>query len=534
MNQNTARSRPYLNYPSIAQMKAGLKRWQKRFPKRIKVTRCAKTLNGRDLLLADITDHRLSDEDKQIVLITCTHAGREVNSTTSALHLIKWLIGNSDLASTCRRKQRVLVLPACAPDAYEQDRYPGMKPDDVTRVRGEGNPCMTYWTWTGVMRPDINPEAVAIAKLIERYPPDVHVDLHGFPHRNAYMAESTGISWGSGISRCHKPQIVQLINEAADAAGFSLGNTDGENSAGAVRVTAPIRVPYRPRNLTVQDRASLDRNIPGHHFFLRPPNINATTYSYHRTHALALTMEIGFEQSAVVRLQKLLEIGNQRWPTEYYDGYPTNHMSNGLLVAVAAWGETERQRRRSRVELWSKFDQICFGYPQMPQRGELIGVVSTTTGGARNFFGVKSKRQEESRQAPGGYGDRFEVLLSRLRGHRRFNLKQITEFIGASAVEQYHCFSASAVTRRRCEPLRHGLGFRLFLPDGGAKVRQVHLDGHRLSKSTTDGYLAWAGSGTTVQVNIPPRKVKDFHIVPCRYQQSRIWPDGFCNQDREI
>lgn len=523
--------RQYMPYPSIEEMKRGLRRWQAKHPQRLKVQSVGKTLAGRDVLLCKVTDASVDDVDKQVVLITTTHGGREYNSSTSALHLVKWLIGNSPLARETRRRQIVLVMPACAPDAYAEKRYPGVMPDDETTIKGEGNPCLSYWSWTGVMRPDINPEAVAIAKVMDRYMPDVHADLHGFPEADAFMPESTGISWGSGLSRCHNPEVIQRMNIAADRQGFGLRVTDGEFSAGAVRVTAPINVPYRPDSLRKRDHQQLDKDIPGHHFFMRPANISSCTFSYHRYHALSFTMEIGYEQSALARLQGLLEIGNQVWYSEYFHGYPTNHMGNGLLVALAGWGATAAERRRSRVELWSKFGQFCFGYANPPQRGELIAMCATTPQGAKRFLNIRRKVTEEDRQAPAGYPGLLADLLPRIKRDRHFDYASIESAFNRSPVKKYICFSPSGTNDGDAGAVRNGLAIRMFIPDINAAIEQVMLDGRPLAASATDGYLVWSGSGKTVQVNIPPRAVREFHVVTCRYAQSRIYPYGFSEGD---
>ena len=43
----------------------------------------AQSVGGRDVLLARVTYHAVPDDDKQVMLLTCIHSGREVNATTS-------------------------------------------------------------------------------------------------------------------------------------------------------------------------------------------------------------------------------------------------------------------------------------------------------------------------------------------------------------------------------------------------------------------------------------------------------------------
>ena len=66
----------------------------------------------------------MPDEDKQVALVTALHGGPERSGTTTALRLIEWLMGDSDLAKETRRKQIVLVIPIANPYAFfTTDRF---------------------------------------------------------------------------------------------------------------------------------------------------------------------------------------------------------------------------------------------------------------------------------------------------------------------------------------------------------------------------------------------------------------------------
>ena len=522
----------YVEHPAIDEIREGLLGWMKKYPDRLDVMVPAKSRAGRDVIFCKVTDNNVADGDKQIVFVTCTHVGMELNAATSCLHFLKWLIGDSELARETRLKQIVIVMPAGAPDTYTGVRGPD-------KEQGEGNPHAEYWSWSGTLQPERNPEAVALIDMMKRYLPDVHVDLHGGPYKNFYMAESTGIAWFSGLSRAYVPQIIWQMNQAADAMGFGVSNTNGEDAAGMVRATAPIEVKYILPEFSDEDLDKLSGDFAAQHYFMRASNINTCVYSYHNYHALSCTMEIGFEQSALVRLQKLMEIGNSKWCSEYYTGYPVNHFGNGLLVALAGWGKTVAERRKSRLELWDKFNQFCFGYGTPPYRGELIAVCATTPKGAEKYYGINAskindQKDEAERQAPSGYVESLEKLMQRLESEARFDSTSIKTFIKDSPVNEYFCFGANGGFSEHSHNIENGLGLRLHIPDNKAKIKQVLLDGHQLDKSETSGYTSWAGSGTTVQVNIPPGNVQDFHIVLCRYEESSIYRCGFSKEDWEI
>lgn len=513
--------RPVVDHPHLPEMKKGLKAWQKRFPRRIKVSVCGRSLQGRELFLCQITDFKRSDKDKQVVLITCTDSGAELNATTSCLHLVKWLIGDSPLAKETRKKQIVLAVPVCTPDAYTDVRRP-------KRNSGEGHPNHGYWSWKGVLCPGKNPEALAIAKIMERFKPDVHVDMHGLREKDASMGESTGLVGGGGLCRAYIPEIPALMNKAADQAGFGVAATDAGPSAGMIMTDASRdSLPGHAPDVLKKDLSRLSYDLAAHHFYFQPPQISSCVYSYHKYHALSFVMEIGFEQSALVRMRMLFEIGNQRWPTEYYPGYPVNQIGDGC-VKLAAWGMSSMERRRSRVEIWSKYNQFCHGHGQPLGRDDLIACCATTPVGAREFLGFGRRTMKKNIR----FVEPIDALLKRMNGKPGYDVDRIAAFVRKSPVERCLYFNpGEGKLPKSFKPVKHGLGIRLCIPYAHAKIKRVLLDGYSLKKSKTFGYVSWRGSGTIVQVNIPPGKVRDFHVILCGYDPGEFRPSGFRPED---
>ena len=166
----------YVEHPTIDEIRAGFLEWKRKYPDRLDVMVPIKSRAGRDVIFCKVTDEKVADDDKQIVFVTCTHVGMELNAATRCLHFIKWLIGDSGLAQETRRNQIVIVMPAGATDTYTEVRGPD-------KEKGEGNRHAEYWSWSGTLQPERNPEAVALVDMMKRYPPDVHVDLHGGPYK---------------------------------------------------------------------------------------------------------------------------------------------------------------------------------------------------------------------------------------------------------------------------------------------------------------------------------------------------------------
>ncbi|HUS80370.1 MAG TPA: hypothetical protein VM283_03815, partial [Armatimonadota bacterium] len=215
-------------------------------------------------------------------------------------------------------------------------------------------------------------------------------------------------------------------------------------------------------------------------------------------------------------------------------GYPVNSMGHGLSVSLAGWGRTASQRRLSRVEIWRRLSQLWIGYGNAAARGELMAVCTTTPEGARRYLGIEPRAGGASEPSPRVEFGRFDELVDRLANDERFDAEAIGEFIARSPVPQYWTFGSPTGPGPDAAPLQHGLGLRLMIPYAKAQVARVLLDGRPLGESDTDGWVAWRGSGTILRVNLPPERVRDFHIVQCEYDPGEDRPCGFTPEDWEL
>jgi len=527
----TTSGRPYLPHPTYEEYRQGLRNWVRQFPDRIKVSVRGRTLRGNEILLVEVTDFAVPPNNKQVFLYTGAHVGLEINSMTTALRFIKWLLGESELACETRRKQVVLLVPIAEPDAFIEQR----RNDPAT---GEGAAYAGYYSWTGILKPEKNPEAVALAGILEEYLPDVHIDAHGFAQADTTMCESTGVSGGSAlVSRTFAPQIIDAMVTAADRAGFGVRATNGEWGGGFMECTGEMLVQYRAQDIGPEYNDHFAHRLGSAHFVFRESNISLPVYAYHRCHSLATTMEIGIEQSALVQLQKLMEIGNHPWIAERDSGYPVNFMGYGQNVALAGYGRTAMERRRSRVELWRHFDQFSLGQGNPPHHGDLTVLVATNARGAR----LLSPTADAGRQI-GESGknsslhntvifDSFDHLFARLRNDLRLDVAAMIDFQSRTPVDRYGVMSAPFGISEAGAPLTQGLGLRLFIPFADVTIREVLLNGQSLVESDSFGYRQWGGSGTIVQVNLPPDRIADLQVVQCGYDMKIHYPCGFNNED---
>ncbi len=530
----TESGRPYLPHPTYEEYKQGLHEWEKQFPDRVKISVIGKTLKDNDIILCKITDFNVPPDDKQVFLYTCTHVGVELNAMTSGLHFIKWLLADSELAAETRKKQIALFVLVAMPDAYLEQRY-------ASDEQGEGSPTAGYYSWKGVLKPEKNPEAVALVKLMDEYQPDFAIDAHGFAQADASMCESTGVSGGSAlVSHTWEPKIIDMMIEAADNAGFGVRATNGEWGGGFMQCTGEILAQYRANDIGPEYNDCFKHELCAHHFFYKESNISLSVYAYHLYHTMATIMEIGIEQAAVAQLKKLMEIGNSRWITECHAGYPVNFMGYGQCVALAGYGQTALERRKSRVEIWKKYNQFALGYCNPPNRGDIIGIVAANSKGAEYLFPDPAAGRQKYESVRNSLLQQnivyntFDKLLDRLQACSDFNVDPMRKFMANTSVDRYHANYTPMGFPEKEEPLELGLGIRLFIPFAGVKIKEVLMNGRPLPESEINGWHSWGGSGTVVQVNLPPGTVEDLHIIQCAYEPVDNLPCGFSEEDWSI
>ena len=485
--------------PTIVEMEAGLHKWAEACPHTMKVETVGRSPEGLPMLLCRITDYTVPDEDKQVALFTTTHTGAERVTAAGVLRLVKWLIGDDPLAQEIRRRQIVLVMPACEPESYDRKLT-----DIAAFFASRSRWVYEGWTWDGPEDPENQPEAMAIKRVVDQYQPDVHQDIHGIWFEQSTMTESSGVSWASNIYRGYWHGIPELMNEAAEEAGFLFSR--GEESAGQILSTVPV--------------PGAERWFYGS---TSMPKVVCALYSYYQCHSIVQTMEVGWEESAVIRLRRLLQVGNEVWKGEPYPGYPVNTVSYRSAAAIVAWGMTAAERRKSRVELWRKLPQISHtcGWPQ--GRNDIVAFVATTPE-SREYYAPGRATSGPNLNEPN-----MEGLFTKLKENPRFNGDALDDFLYQTPSRQVSW--PQAEYDGQAEPIENGLVIRLLLPHPGVTFKHLKLDGHDMEHSETDGYFVYHNPGTTVQVNIPPGKVQDFHIVTGLFDSDAERRSGFHPQD---
>lgn len=229
---------------SLKEYEATLKFWQQKHPTILDVERAGLSLEGLGLYLLKITDPDIPTEDKQVCLITSLHGGPERSGTTTILHLIDWLLGDSDEAKETRRKQIVLIMPINHPLAFfETDR--SLNASKIDPYTG-GSPENWDLEKLEYKAADKAPEVKAVLDVVDRWQPEVHVDVHGtglqeYPddrlgdrtcYQGQIMFEVTGSAYSNYALRPWDWRVTEAIIQAGVEAGYPSDRfeADGQRS----------------------------------------------------------------------------------------------------------------------------------------------------------------------------------------------------------------------------------------------------------------------------------------------------------------
>ena len=131
------------------------------------------------MLLAIVTDHDVPDEDKQVVLLTASHAGDELTGCNGFLHLTRWLVDDDPLAAKIRKNVITLVMPCVNPDGYSHMTSDSSWSRKRCHKTAKGKETWGAYNWDGPRDPENTPEVVAVVKVADKYHPDAAFEAHG-------------------------------------------------------------------------------------------------------------------------------------------------------------------------------------------------------------------------------------------------------------------------------------------------------------------------------------------------------------------
>ena len=476
---------------------ATLKFWARKNAGTLKVERVGESAGGMGIHLLTITDPKINDELKQVALVTSLHGGPERSGTTTVLHFVEWLLGDSEQARETRRKQVVLVMPINHPEAFfRTDRFGNAaKIDPYTG----GGPAHWDLEKMEYKSKDKAPEVKAVLDVVDRWQPDVHADMHGtglqeYPleklgdrtrYQGQIMFEVTGSAYSNYALRPWDWRVTESIIRAGVEAGFP---SDRFEADGQRSFHGPVMNPIADRTWRGQ------------------PNFYTAQYGYAKYHTMVSAFEVGWEQSGVARLRGLLDVGNRRWQQEPYAGYPVDRVKAFIGHYVTSTGKTPAARRRSRVELWQQQGQFTQAvlYPQ--------------TDGRDTYFVATSPTAEAMLHKD------LNEFLAAVSTHDDVNHDVFQKFV-RSGPEVQVAVDKARITEKPAAPIKHGVGFRLRLPYRNPAIEAVRLNGHSLKRDPANGWQSWFANGfTQVQINLPPERAAklDLFLISCEYTPDEV------------
>ena len=276
---------------------------------------------GRAIPCLKITDPEFSDDNKSVFLLSGGTDGNEEVGRAVALGLAKELLEPKNKVHL--ERQVILIVPVTNPDGCVGDF--GDKIGNANGVRSsevhlQGKPPATA-------------EGRAMRTLVEKWIPDAHVDFHGLAGGSmgdySFLYPTVNENW----SRTILYEVNAEIAKVGVDAGWPLG---------------AARLWTEPRT-----------NFPG---WL------ARNYS-----SLCMIVEGGENYypiedsvaSGVVRLMRLIEIGEEKRGFQFTPNYPCDVINGTPMGALMSYGETCRERRESRRDM---SQMILEGVPQFGRR----------------------------------------------------------------------------------------------------------------------------------------------------------------------
>jgi len=260
--------------------------------------------------------------------------------------------------------------------------------------------------------------------------------------------------------------------------------------------------------------------------------ITPVMLSHHLYHSISFTCELFWMGSIMVACRRLAEIGLEVGQGEFFPGYANNLVEHSNNLLISAWGNTAVRRRRSRIELWKQSRsglRLQNGEP-MVLKDMMMASCATTPYGQR-ILGIDPDT---------GVGGSREIFLSNISDDQRFDYHAINSFLNdfpptlfdkGTVTPHAGPVNVNSSRQKVYPPIRNGLAMRVCLPHAEDRVKEVRHNGHLLNESQTDGYLVHHRQGTVVQVNIPPQKVHDLHLITIRYDAGPRPPQGFAPED---
>jgi len=278
----------------------------------VQVREIGRSVHGRAIPCAIVTDPSVPSNEKQHVLLVASQHGTEESGRAMVMALTDWLVSGAEEAPDVLRKQVVAVVPCASPDGATDETYRNAEDVDIAH---------TY----ALDAPALSPEGRAIEELAMEFIPDLVVDVHG--RAGGGMKEVAWLQPAHGFSsdQLYLTLISQAMAEAGEKAGFP-----------QTELRPPGALRYR------QDHdASLGEMLS---WRLKTLALGLETIeNYYR--------QADWQATGLARLRRLLRFGMEDAFGLGVEGYPNVLVSGTRTYGLTAHGRTPAERRASRVEL---------------------------------------------------------------------------------------------------------------------------------------------------------------------------------------
>jgi hypothetical protein len=300
-----------------------------------------------------ITDEHISNDDKQIAVITLGRHGQELGTRVVGPEIIRYLCSND--AGEIRETQLVIVVPAVNPEGF---------------VSNEFRSSRTSLTKT---------ERLVLGKLFKAFPPDMMMDFHS-------LGKSSGSKHDRGDMEVIIPanttrwamdeQIHQYIGRemqrVAESEGWPYEIHTLEDLA--TYYFGDTKIGNMPWSY-LKEKVYLLHMQDFYDNYHIPEEDQYTNYTcgptYLKWHTLVFGMETNhyalsragdIALSGLAPCSALLKMGCTRLPWEKDIGYPVNILHGDFRISIRPLGNNASERRASRIRIWK--ERSNFNLPQ--------------------------------------------------------------------------------------------------------------------------------------------------------------------------
>jgi len=313
-----------------------------------------------------ITNRNLSNDDKQIAIITLERHGQELGTRVVGPEIIHYLSSND--AKEIRDTQVVIVVPIVNPEGF---------------ILNEFHSSMTSLTKT---------ERLVLGGLFKTYPPDMVIDFHS-------LGKVEGSKYDSGDMEAIIPAnttrwamdeqihqyVAQKMRNAAESAGWPYEIHTLEDLAAYYFGGTEIgNMPWT----YLQEKMYLLHMQDFHDNYDIPEESAYTNYTcgpaYLKWHALVFGMETNhwalsqpgdIASSGMVPCSALLKMGSTRFSWEKDRGYPVNILHGDFRISIRPLGKNASERRSWRTRIWGERKNFSLPQREMPDQETTIARV---------------------------------------------------------------------------------------------------------------------------------------------------------------